>query len=220
MYEGDIVFNPVTDFAMNPEPRCPCVLLLDVSASMSGQPLAELNDALRAFKAELASDSLAQKRVEVAVVTFGPVTEQPFVGASDWGPPQLSAQADTPMGAAIERAITLVTERKSEYRSHGIKYYRPWILLITDGAPTDSWQRAAQLVRQGEEAKSFAFFAVAVRDANMTTLNQIASRGALKLKGLQFRELFLWLSSSLASVSQSVPGSEVALLPPSGWASV
>ena len=31
-----------TDFADNPEPRCPCLLLLDVSSSMKGQPIVEL----------------------------------------------------------------------------------------------------------------------------------------------------------------------------------
>ena len=30
-----------SEFAVDPEPRVPCVLLLDVSGSMSGQPIAE-----------------------------------------------------------------------------------------------------------------------------------------------------------------------------------
>ena len=61
------------EFAENPEPRCPCLLLLDTSYSMSGQPIAELNNGLAQFKEELAGDSLAMKRVEVAIVKFGPV---------------------------------------------------------------------------------------------------------------------------------------------------
>lgn len=219
--EFDFAHNPDTDFAMNPEPRCPCVLLLDVSASMTGPPLDALNEALRTFKNELVSDSLAEKRVEVATVTFGPVAVlNDFVSAAEWEPPVLAAQADTPMGAAIERAVTLVNDRKAQYRSNGVKYYRPWIFLITDGSPTDSWQSAAGLIREGEESSNFAFFAVGVQRADMATLNQIAPRGALNLKGLQFRELFMWLSASLQSVSQSVPGSQVPLSPPSGWAAV
>lgn len=60
------------EFADNPEPRCPCLLLLDTSGSMRGAAIAELNEGLITFKDELAADSLAMKRVELAVVYFRP----------------------------------------------------------------------------------------------------------------------------------------------------
>jgi uncharacterized protein YegL len=209
------------DFASNPEPRCPCVLLLDVSGSMNGAPIGELNAGLATFRDELAADALAMKRVEVAVVTFGPTkVEVPFTNASTFFPPTLAAQGDTPMGGAITQAIELVRERKQEYRSNGISYYRPWIFLITDGAPTDGWQAAASAVREGEAAKSFAFFPIGVNGANMDILSQIGTRQPLSLQALKFRELFSWLSSSLRSVSRSTPGTEVRLESPQGRASV
>jgi len=209
------------DFASNPEPRCPCVLLLDVSGSMSGRPLDELNAGLVTFKDELASDTLAMKRVEVGIVTFGPVKmEVPFVGASMFYPPVLQAQGDTPMGAAINQAVNMVEERKREYRANGISYYRPWVFLITDGAPTDSWQAAAETIRECETSKKIAFFAIGVKGANTDILRQISVREPLTLDGLKFRELFSWLSSSLRSVSRSTPGSDVSLESPNGWASV
>lgn len=68
-----------SDFASNPEPRCPCILLLDVSGSMNGRPINELNAGLVTFRDELLADSLALKRVELGIVTFGPVhVEQPL----------------------------------------------------------------------------------------------------------------------------------------------
>lgn len=212
------------ELASNPEPRCPCVLLLDVSTSMDGQPIAQLNLGLRAYQQDLVADSLAAQRVEVAIVTFGGRVEvaQPFVGASAFVPPILRADGDTPMGAAIRHGVEMVAQRKASYKQSGLHYFRPWIFLITDGAPTDVWQPAAQLVREGEAGKAFAFFAVGVEGANMDVLAQIAVRPPLALKGLSFREMFVWLSQSQRTVSQSKPGEEerVQFKSPGGWASL
>lgn len=206
------------DFASNPEPRCPCVLLLDVSGSMTGRAIDELNAGLNTFREELSKDALATKRVEVGIVTFGPTkVELPFTSASMFYPPRLEAQGDTPMGEAILQALHMLEDRKREYRANGIAYFRPWIFLVTDGAPTDQWQNAAVAVRQGEASKKFAFFAIGVKGANMDVLAQISTRVPLSLDGLKFRELFSWLSTSLRQVSRSTPGQAVALEPPSGW---
>lgn len=197
------------------------MLLLDVSGSMNGRPLDELNAGLTVFKDELTADALAMKRVEVGIVTFGPVkVETPFTSASTFYPPNLHSQGDTPMGAAITQALNMVEDRKRDYRNNGISYYRPWVFLITDGGPTDSWQAAAAAIREGEASKKFAFFAIGVQGADMDKLRQISVREPLSLDWLKFRELFSWLSSSLRSVSRSTPGTDVPLESPKGWASV
>ncbi|WP_052402543.1 vWA domain-containing protein [Muricoccus aerilatus] len=208
-------------FAENPDPRCPVVLLLDRSGSMAGEPLSQLNAGLKRLRDELCQDALAARRVEISIISFGPVTtDVGFVTADRFDPPELIAGGDTPMGRAIETALNLLSRRKEEYKAHGIAYYRPWIFLITDGAPTDLWQNAAQRVRTEEDAKRIAFFAIGVQGADMSRLAEITVRAPIKLDGLKFGDLFVWLSQSLAAVSQSQPGTNVALPPPSGWASV
>ncbi|GEO86283.1 MULTISPECIES: vWA domain-containing protein [Alphaproteobacteria] len=212
------------EFIDNPEPRCPCLLILDVSGSMRGKPIRELNEGLTQFRDELFADALAAKRVEVGLVTFGPVTVvNDFTGVQSWIAPELRDQGDTPMGRAIEEGLNMLRERKNSYRQNGISYYRPWVFLITDGGPTDSWQNAAQAVKSGEAEKAFSFFAVGVEGANFEILSQISVRQPLVLKEMRFRDLFSWLSSSLSSVSQSNPGDAVPLsnpAAPDGWASI
>ncbi len=209
-----------SEFADNPEPRCPCLLLLDTSESMEGPPINELNQGLATFRRELSGDALAMKRVEIGLVTFGPVElVSDFQTPDRFLPPVLRSSGDTPLGAAIAGGLEMIRQRKQAYKANGIPYYRPWVFLITDGAPTDDWQHAASMVRDGEASKGFSFFAVGVQHADMDVLRKIAVRTPLRLSGLRFHDLFVWLSSSLSSVSRSGVGQDVPLLPP-GWARV
>jgi uncharacterized protein YegL len=240
-------------FAENPEHRVACLLLLDTSGSMAeivsnaGQDLGytiqsdgqtyravsggvtridELNAGLTAYKESLAADSLASKRVEVAIMTFGGHVQTvcDFTTVEGFQPPTLTGSGDTPMGEAIRQGLDILRSRKELYKAHGISYYRPWVFLITDGGPTDEWRSAAEQVKQGEKDKAFSFFAVGVEGANFDVLKQICTREPLKLKGVRYRDLFLWLSASQSSVSRSAPGETVPLVDPTagpkGWASV
>ncbi len=210
------------EFADNPEPRCACILLLDTSGSMQGAPITQLNLGLQSFKDELLADPLAAKRVEVAVLTFGgsPQLVVDFTDVANFEPPTLVAGGLTPMGAAIRDAVSSLNARKEVYRNNGVAYYRPWVFLVTDGEPSDDYGSAAQQVREGEARGAFSFYAVGVMDANMQKLTKIAppNRPPIKLDGLRFRDLFVWLSKSMRTVSRATIGAPVTLDLP-GWTS-
>jgi uncharacterized protein YegL len=87
--------------------------------------------------------------------------------------------------------------------------------MITDGEPTDEWQAAARLAKAEAASKNLTLFAVGVGDANTSVLKQFTER-VVKLDGLKFRELFIWLSQSQQRVSSSKVGEQTAL-PPVGF---
>lgn len=182
--------SEMVEIANPKQPHCATVLLLDISGSMDGSKLKQLNDGLRSFKDDICGtddhpgDELAKKRVDLAMVTFSSDVKviQDFTNMDAFEPPTLQAGGTTAMGEGIRKAIELIERRKSEYKAQGTDYYRPWILLITDGEPTDiepgqsDWNAVVQLVRDGEAAKKFVFFSVGVEPANLDILKQIARR--------------------------------------------
>ncbi len=203
------------EFAENPEPRCPCVLLLDTSMSMQGAPIDALNAGVALFRDELVKDKLAARRVEVAVVSFNTHIDvvQPFVTANHFYPTPLTVQGFTSMGTAIERTLDLIQQRKNLYRMSGIAYYRPWVLMVTDGEPHGEAEylihNAAARIRQYEDEKRLSFYAVGVQNASMDKLARIAVRPPIQLQGLSFQDMFVWLSASMQLVSRSRVDQEI-----------
>lgn len=218
-YLDEVVF---VDFETDREPRCACVLLLDTSNSMKGDKIRRLNEGYKLLINTLRKDGLAALRVELSVITFGDTVKvvQDFTTVDQITAKNLVCDGGTPMGEAITVAVSKVIERKKVYKANGVRYYRPWIFMITDGEPTDAWKNAATLVRNQENDGHFLFFAVGVEGADMHILRQISVREPLALQGLKFVEMFQWLSASLSTVSGANPGSVVQTPEISGWGAV
>jgi len=217
------------EFAENPEPRCPVVLLLDTSGSMQGDPIAQLNVGVATFKQEVVKDAKASLRVEVAIITFNTSAEleQDFVTVDQFKPPTLRAGGFTAMGQGIQMALRQVERRKAEYKNNGVRYYRPWILMITDGEPTDTdtLQQATQQLKEAAQKNKVVMFPIGVEGFNLSILQQVVppppSPQPVMLNGLKFIELFRWLSVSMKQVSASKIGDGMVNLPPTtGWSSV
>ncbi len=197
---------------LDQQPRCPCALILDTSGSMSDKPITELNAGLQALRDDLQSDNIARKRVEIAIVEFNSTVRvvQDFVPAAEFQPPTLVASGSTDLVGGVNQALDLIQSRKRKYHDCGVPFYRPWAFLITDGMAT-GYEQVAERIREDEQNKRIAFFAVGVRGANEECLRKISVRDPKMLDSLKFRELFLWLSSSMKKVAQSTPGNMVPL---------
>lgn len=221
-----------SDIHGNADRRCPTVLLLDVSGSMSGRPLEELQAGLTQYIDEVAADSLAKRRLEIAIVTFGGTVQvvQEFATPDKVLIPTLSASGDTPMGQAIVAGLDLLKDRRIELSRQAVPQYKPWVFLITDGGPTDDgreiWHEGVRRLRESRQNRA-QFFAVAVEGANLEKLKDLCeetrpsdeeSRPPLKLQGVRFRELFQWITQSQKAVTQSNPGDKVSFPSISGWA--
>ncbi len=206
---------------LNCERRCPVVLLLDTSGSMEPQ-MQRVNDGLRTLRNDLAADPLASQRVEIAIVTFGPVRLiQDFVTVDRWLPPRLSASGGTPIGEGLLFSIKQLQMRKSAYREAGVSYYRPWIWLVTDGAPTDAWRESLDTVHAETARGGIELFTVGTDNADFSVLAEIGfPRTPVMLRDAKYREMFVWLSQSLKPVSRSIPGSPLSLEAPTAWGEV
>lgn len=206
------------EFAENPEPRCPCVILLDTSQSMRGERIEALADGLVSFRKALLDDLLASLRVEVAIVTFNSRIEtvQQFATPDRMKLPPLRAAGKTHMGSAILHALEMVESRKEQYRANDIDYYRPWIFLLTDGAPQGEAEsvldQATEEIRVLEEHKGLCFFAVGFGDADMKRLARVSVRPPVQMRELKFDDLFLWVSKSVRSAASGEDAQEP--LPP------
>jgi uncharacterized protein YegL len=210
----------------NYEQKCLCVLVLDVSSSMNGKPLEELNQGLKDFQREVQDDFVAAQRIEVAIVAFGSradLIQEPAL-TSNFEMPLLRTSGSTKLVDGVRLAINVAEERKEWYKSTGQTYYRPWIMLISDGEP-DKDQDVLGLSEEIETKvnnKGFLFYAVGVEGYNHEKLAEVSHSNTppLPLKGLAFTELFKWLSASIAMVSKSAEGQMLSLPSPAGWAQI
>ena len=214
----------------NPSPRVPIVLCLDVSGSMRGEKVNELNRGVCEFVESLKKDEIASSSASLAVVTFstGANLIQNFTTIERISNAAHISVADglTYLGTGVQLALDTLEAQKKLLKQVGTDYYQPWIVIMTDGAPcgeNDSvWQQAAQRCRQLESQKKLVVFPIGIGpDANLQVLGNFSDRPPLRLKGLCFSQFFQWLSQSVVRVSVSRIGSQIKL--PDGmdkWAQI
>ena len=205
-------------------------LCLDTSGSMRGHPINELNAGVRMFYDTVKRDSEARYIADISIVTFGcngVQCVQDFAHVNEVSvPPSLKAEGMTPMGEAVNLSLDMLDNRRNYYKSSGVPYYHPWIVLMTDGDPNGAASeltRAMGRTRDLVNRNKLVVFPLAIgNQADVNTLIQFSPKmRPVALKGLNFKGFFEWLSISVHKVSESKPGDAVQLPKiDSSWGSI
>ncbi len=206
----------------------PFYLCLDASASMDGAPMDNVNRQLPVLRRSIGEDPAIAEVIRLGVVTFSDVahTVLPLCDLSmvEAVPPVL-AQGRTSYAAAFDHLRTVIEEDYHASRSGGDRWYRPAVLFISDGRPTDDaerWRAAhARLVdpawRRHPNILAFGF-----GDADAGVLRTVAEskpgRAFMADEGADpskiVPELMSGLIQSIVSSSASVYTGEAQLVPP------
>jgi len=141
----------------------PVLILADTSGSMSVDgKISALNEAIQNMVSTFKQESARQAEVQVGLITFGGDQAEihlPLARAVDIEAIQtLKAGGRTPMGQAFELA-TQVLENKELITSRD---YRPVVILLSDGIPTDDWKSGLDMLRNSDRAQKASRFAMAI----------------------------------------------------------
>ncbi len=199
------------DFGRGTKKRLPICFCLDASGSMEGERMECLNEAIQNFVSIMKNNSNASA-ADVAVVTFGGYVDidMPFSSLSKQDIPVIESRAHslTPMGGGITTALDLLELRKAGYKERGIKYYQPWLVLITDGKPEGEnavyeMEEAIRRLNILENDNKLVVFNIAVGDeVDLNTLARTSIKRAapIRVDEANLNELFQFLGSSSSSV--------------------
>lgn len=178
------------------------LLLVDISGSME-EAMPEVNRQLESWISVMAKTPSWTGSLDLGIITFGKggvralalrgrgetarTGPEAFTPIEDVTCPVLSAGSVTPMLDAIERGLELLREYKDYLRSGevGYSYFRPYVVLVTDGYPTDAEGYHSEAVKarvtatarrliEEQNGKHVMFRAIAVENANQGVLSELA----------------------------------------------
>jgi uncharacterized protein YegL len=186
--------------------RLPVYLLLDCSSSMTGQPIEQVRQGLRALLDDLSTEPMAVETVYLSVITFNSTAQQviPLTELMQFKEPQIQASGATALGAALQLLTDCLAKEVHQNTANQKGDWKPLVFLMTDGMPTDAWEVAADTLKQQKIANLIAFAAGPGADVNnLKKITDIVlksdelSPGALKA-------FFQWMSQSILRTGKSV----------------
>lgn len=218
MPEGERM-SKLKEFAMASARPLPVIVLADISGSMAADgKIAALNDAIAEMIATFAEEDDSMAEIHVSVVTFGGAAANVHntltsAGKVKWE--AMSANGRTPMG----QAFTLAREMIEDKAIIPSRAYRPTVVLVSDGVPTDDWEQPLKDLLASERASKAMRLAMAIgEDADKKTLaaflNDPEGRVFAAHEAREIRKFFRWVTMSVTSRSRSAnPNSIVAVEP-------
>lgn len=203
--------------------RLPIYFLVDVSESMVGTPIEQVQQGMRTIIQNLRVDPYALETVFVSIIAFAGKAKvlSPLTELYKFYPPTFPIGGGTSLGAGLEALMndldTSIQKTTMEQKGD----WKPIIFLFTDGNPTDNYQAAFR--RWNERyRKHCSLVAVSIGDnVNVLTLAQITD-DILLLKDTDpesFSKFFKWVTASIKTTSMSVSeqsSDEIKLAPTSG----
>ncbi|WP_179991534.1 VWA domain-containing protein [Acinetobacter sp. YH16058] len=198
-------FNPA-DFTVAKAKPLPVILLLDVSASMGGESIKQLNIAVKEMISDFASAEKNEVEILVSIITFGAevLLHTPYTSAKDIDWNDLTVSGSTPMGTAFSMAKAMIEDKETTPS----RAYRPTIVLVSDGEPTDSWQQPLRaLVNDGRSSKCDRMAMAIGVSASNTVLNEFISGTENKVftaqDASQIQEFFKFVTMSVTTRTNS-----------------
>lgn len=191
--------------------RLPFYLVLDCSESLAGEPIEAMAQGVAALLADLRGDPMALETVYLSVITFGTTATvaSPLTELMKFQPPKLVLGSGTALGAALRLLVKCLDNDVVKTTATTKGDWKPIVLIVTDGEPTDDWKKSATKVRDEIHGKRANVVAVGVGpDADVEMLGRITPT-VLKGSDLQpgtLRALFKWVSASVSLASARPDG--------------
>ncbi len=191
--------------------RLPVYLLIDCSESMIGSGIESVRRGLSTMLARLRSDPHALESVYLSVITFASRAKVavPLTSLIDFQEPKLTVAPGTSLGAAllllVERIRTEVVKTSQTTKGD----YRPLVLLLTDGQPTDDWRGPLSLLGVHVKPRPANIYAIGCGEDVDFSVLQCISDVVLSMDDMEpesFGKLFVWLTASVALASREVGG--------------
>lgn len=203
----------IKEFTTSTSRPLPVILLADVSGSMAAEgKIAALNQAVREMLSTFGHERELGAEVHVAVFTFGQKAQLhvPLRPAAQIQWEDMAAGGSTPMGAAMELAAELI-EDKAQIPARA---YRPTVILVSDGQPTDAWEQGlARLTQQGRAQKADRMALAIGADADESMLRRFLGDPARRVfraeDARKIKDFFRMVTMSVATRSRSANPNEV-----------